>query len=91
LFSYGIGSGITDPVLGFSVRYAGTTDVGDISFDVNLNSQTFDYVSVETTNTQKVNTGYVYNYSTRVDYTRQLGWQTAAAVSMQYQAFEFDY
>ena len=41
--------------------------------------------------TSKVNTGYVFDYSTRTTKTRELGWQTAVAPSVQYQIFELEY
>jgi hypothetical protein len=91
LFSYGIGSGIKDIVLGFPLRYSAVNNVGDISFDVPLNSETFNYVSGTTPITQKVNTGYVYNYTSGTTVVRQLGWQTAVAESRQYQIFSFNY
>jgi len=91
LFSYGIGSGINDIILGFPLRYSSVNNVGDISFDVPLNSSTFNYVKGSTPVTQKVNTGYVHNFSTSSSFTRSLGWQTAVAESRQYQIFSFDY
>ena len=91
LFSYGIGSGIKDIVLGFPLRYSSVNNVGDISFDVPLNGASFNYVSGTSPITQKVNTGYVYNYTSGTDVVRQLGWQTAVAESRQYQIFSFDY
>ena len=91
LFSYGIGTGANDSVLGFPVRYSSVDNVGDISFDVTLNSQTFNYVSGTTPITENVNTGYIFNYITRIDYVRELGWQTAVSPSVQYQIFEFNW
>ena len=91
LFSYGIGTGTNDPVLGFPVRYSSVDNVGDLSFDVTLNSQTFNYVKLQAPITQNVNTGYVYNYQDRVNYVRELGWQTAVSPSAQYQIFSFDW
>lgn len=91
LFAYGIGSGTDDAVLSFPLRYSSIENVGDISFDVNLNIDTFNYVSGTTPITQQVNTGYVYSYNTRTDYTRLIGWQTAVSPSIQYQIFEFKY
>jgi len=91
LFSYGIGSGINDIVLGFPLRYSSVNNVGDISFDVPLNSATFNYVRGSTPVTQQVNTGYVHNYSDLNTLTRALGWQTAVAESRQYQIFSFNY
>ena len=91
LFAYGIGTGIDDPVLGFPLMYSSVDNIGDISFDVSLNSSSFNYVSGTSPITQKVNTGYVYNYSDLTTSTRQLGWQTAVGPSVQYQIFEFNY
>jgi hypothetical protein len=95
LFSYGIGTGADDTVLGFPLRYSSVDNVGDISFDVTLNSDTFSYVNVTTSVTENVNIGYVYNYTIPTAGTseviRQLGWQTAVSPSAQYQVFEFDY
>ena len=91
LFSYGRGTGTDDPVLGFPVRFSGVDNVGDISFDITLNSDTFDYTSGTTPITQQVNTGYVLNYTDRTEFTRELGWKTAIAPSAQYQAFNFNY
>ena len=91
LFSYGLGVGIDDPILGFPIRYSAIDNVGDISFDVSLNTDTFDYVTGTTPVTQKVNTGYVFNFDDRTVYTRELGWQTAIAPSEQYQVFQFNY
>ena len=91
LFAYGRGTGINDAVLGFPLRYSAVDNVGDISFDCSLNVDSFSYVTGTTPVTEKVNTGYVYNYSTRTEKTRELGWQTALAPSVQYQVFELEY
>ena len=91
LFSYGIGSGNPDPVLGFPIRYSAVANVGDISFDVDINSSTFSYVENGNPITENVNIGYVYNYTTETTYDRCLGWETAVANSVQYQVFNFDF
>lgn len=91
LFAYGIGNGINDSILGFPIRYSSINNVGDISFDVSLNSDTFTYVKGFDSITSNVNIGYVYSYPTRDIPIRQLGWQTAVSPSVQYQIFNFDY
>jgi len=91
LFSYGIGTGLVDTVLGFPLRYSSVSNVGDISFDVPLNSATFNYVQGTTPITKDVSTGYVYNFSDIDTFDRAIGWQTAVAPSTQYQLFSFDY
>ena len=91
LFAYGIGTGLDDSVLGFPIRYSSIDNVGDISFDISLNLDTFEYVTGTNSKIEKVNTGYVHDYTTRTLYARQLGWQTAVAPSSQYQAVSFDF
>lgn len=91
LFNYTLGSGRKDPVLGFPIRYSSGSNLGDVSFDVSLNSDTFSYVSGGNPFNQKVNTGYVYNITSDVSHTRLLGWETAIAPSQQYQIFNFDF
>ena len=91
LFAYGRGTGVNDAILGFPLRYSAVDNVGDISFDCSLNVDSFSYVTGTTPVTSKVNTGYVYDYSTRTTKTRELGWQTALAPSVQYQIFELEY
>lgn len=91
LFAYGIGTGNNDSVLGFPVRYSNINNIGDISFDVSLNSDTFSYISGTKPITEKVNIGYVYNYTDLFTEVRQLGWQTAIADSVQYQVFNYNF
>lgn len=91
LFSYGAGAGGIDAALGFPIRYSSIDNVGDISFDVSLNSDVFNYVNNQTPMTLKVNTGYVHDYYSRIAYTRKLGWKTAIAPSVQNQVFDFNY
>ena len=91
LFAYGIGTGTNDPVLGFPIRYSAISNVGDISFDVSLNADTFSYVLNGNPYTDHVNIGYVYNYTSGTTHVRQLGWENAIAASDQYQVFEFEY
>jgi hypothetical protein len=91
LFQYAIGSGADDPILLFPIKYSSVNNIGDIVFDVTLNSQNFDYISNNQSLTKPVSDGYVYNYRTRTDYTREIGWQTTVGESFQYQVFEFKY
>ncbi len=92
LFSYGINPlTVDDPILGFPVRFTDVGNIGDISFDVTINSDTFNYVRGIESITQQINTGYVHNYINRVDFTRELGWVTAVEDSVQYQEFNFKY
>jgi len=92
LFSYGINPlTVDDPILGFPVRFTDVGNIGDISFDVTINSDTVNYVRGIESVTQKINTGYVHNYTNRINFARELGWVTAVEDSAQYQEFNFKY
>lgn len=90
LFSYTIGTGRNDPVLGFPIKYSSVTNIGDISFTVNLNSDTFNYKNSQNQIiTENINIGFVHDYSNESNYNLLTGWIPAAAPSIQYQTFEF--
>ena len=91
LFDYAVGTGTDDPVLGFPLSYSSVNNIGDISFDVTFNSDTFTYVNSAAPVTKNINTGFVYNSTGLQAHTRLLGWQTAVGPSVQYQIFEFNY
>lgn len=91
LFQYAPGTGSDDPVLLFPIKYSSLNNIGDILFDVTLNTQKFDYISNNQAVTKSVSDGYVYNYPTRTNYTREIGWQTTVGESFQYQVFTFKY
>ena len=90
LFQYGIGSGPNDPILGFPILYSSVDTIGDISFNVTLNSDTYKYIdSNGSPVTQNINNGYVLQYTALDSFTRKLGWETAVSTSIQYQIFDF--
>ena len=91
LFEYTIGTGTDDPILKFPIKYSSLNNLGDISFTVSLNTQTFNYVDVSTSVTANINNGYVFDYFDRIGYNRLLGWQTAIGESFQYQVFNTTY
>ena len=91
LFSYALGSGLPDTVLGFPLSYLNINNIGDIVFENSLYDDTFIYVQNSNTNTVKVSDGFVYQYSNRIDYIKELGWQTAVMPSTDRQQFQFVY
>ena len=91
LFSYAPGTGPKDPVLGFPLRYLSLANIGDIVFENNLYNDTFEYVANNVGTTQNISDGFVRQYSNRVDYIREIGWQTAATLSQVRQQFQFTY
>jgi hypothetical protein len=91
LFSYATSNLSPDAVLGFPLRYLSLDNIGDIVFDNNLYTDTFGYVLGSTGLTVDVSTGFVRQYSNRLDYRREIGWQPAATRSIQRQQFQFTY
>jgi hypothetical protein len=82
---------LVDTVLGFPLRYLSLANVGDIVFDNNLYTDTFNYVSESTGQVKYISEGFVRQYSNRTDFVREIGWQTAATPSVQRQQFQFTY
>jgi len=91
LFSYAVGPGANDTVLGFPLQYLSINNIGDIVFDNNLYADTFLYVKDNVSYTKNVSTGFVRQYADRTVYQREIGWQTAAVKSKIYQQFSFTY
>ena len=92
LFSYAEGTGTNDTVLGFPLRYLNINNLGDIVFDNNLYTDTFLYVEGQVSHENSpVSDGIVRKYSTRTDYTEELGWVTSVEPSYQPQIFDTVY
>jgi hypothetical protein len=91
LFSYAQGTGAEDPVLGFALKYLSIANVGDILFDNNLYTDQFTYTKNKTTTTENISLGYVRQYSNRVDFVKEIGWQTGVTKSLCRQQFRFNY
>jgi hypothetical protein len=75
LFSYKIGSGPADSVLGFPLSYKNINNIGDIVFNFNLISDTFIYKELSTVINKKINVGYLskMDYAGNTEYVN--GWQ----------------
>jgi len=91
LFSYAVGTGVADTVLGLPLRYLSLTNIGDIVFDNNFYTDTFVYVINNAGITTNVSNGFAYQYNDRVAYERKSGWQVAATPSQIRQQFQFTY
>jgi hypothetical protein len=91
LFSYALGPGLDDTVLGFPLKYLSINNIGDIVFDNNLYADTFLYVKDNVSYTKNISIGFVRQYANRTIYQREIGWQTAAVKSKVYQQFSFVY
>jgi len=86
-----ITSTLNDPVLGFQLTYLSLTNVGDIVFDNNLYKDTFVYAEGSLGITLPISQGFVRQYSDRLNYVKEIGWQKAATKSRARQQFQFTY
>jgi len=86
-----ITSTLNDPVLGFQLVYLSLSNVGDIVFDNNLYKDTFVYAPESVGTTVPISSGFVRQYSDRITYTKEIGWQTAVTKSRARQQFQFTY
>ena len=91
LFSYAIGNAAPDLVLGFPLTYLSLTNIGDIVFDNNFYKDSFNYTINSAGQTVPLSTGFVRQYSGRLTFERELGWQTAVTPSLVRQQFQFTY
>jgi len=91
LFSYKIGTGPVDPVLGFSLTYLNIDNIGDIVFENNRIADEFVYVSGTSSATIKIKSGFTRKYSSRTEYTDTIGWTSSVDVTRQRQVFTFKY
>jgi hypothetical protein len=91
LFSYATGSGTADSILGFPLKYLSLSNVGDIVFDNNLYQDTFTYTKDSVSSTEYISQGNAREYSNRISYIKEIGWQTAITKSKIRQQFRFQY
>jgi hypothetical protein len=92
LFSYTIGTGTNDSVLGFATTYSSPANTGDFLFTVHMNSDKFTYTNDSTgsTITKMISDGYAQYRPTTTATVKRTGWVKAVAPSVQYQVFIFD-
>ena len=91
LFSYAIGNAVPDLILGFPLTYLSLTNIGDIVFDNNFYADSFNYTLNNLGQTVPLSTGFARQYSDRITYQREIGWQTAVTTSLVRQQFQFVY
>ena len=87
LLQYELGSGPNDTILGLPIKYSSISNIGDLSFQISLNTDTFNYVYNNESINLYVNNGFVHVYNDKINYQRLIGWQTALESSFQYQIF----
>jgi hypothetical protein len=91
LFSYAVGNGVEDQVLGQPLKYLTINNVGDIVFENNLYTDSFIYVENTIGITEPIQAGVVRQYSNRTTYRQLLGWQPGFTETVSRQSFKFTY
>ena len=81
IFSYQIGNGTPDSVLGFPLSYRNFNQIGDIQFNNNFDSDTFTY----TGNKLNVNQGVLQQNTSLTEYKIRNIWITNTEQSKQFQ------
>lgn len=83
VFSYRVGTGTTDPELGFALSYRSIENIGDIVFDFNLLTDNFTYRSGTSTVTQSTDVCVLKKHADRERFSYVNGWQKAPTNSSQ--------
>ena len=83
IFSYKVGTGITDTVLGFPLVYRSIDNVGDILFDFNFNTDILEYQVDSVPKTLDIASGYLRKYVSKTEWTDLGAWTKATALSSQ--------
>ena len=91
LFSYALGTGTADPILGQALQYLSINNVGDIVFDNNFYTDTFVYVDGTTSTTKNISEGFARQYSALSTFNQLIGWQTSHTEVTSRQIFTFEY
>lgn len=92
IFSYAVGVGENDEVLGFPLSYKNFVAQGDIEFVNNFDTDTFEYTTTAgTSGTVKTNSGLIQKNINRTTSIRQNIWTIADNFSKQFQIFTFTY
>lgn len=83
LFSYAVGSGEADTELGFPLVYRNIENSGDILFEFNLLTDTFDYQTETNVISVSTSTGNLRKYYNRTSFDYVNGWSSTPTISKQ--------
>jgi hypothetical protein len=85
IFSYKVGGGTTDTILGFPLSYRNFNNVGDIQFENTYDSDTFSELVGLQTVSHKINTGFMAKISSNASIEKINIWTTKQEPTKQYQ------
>ena len=83
IFSYKVGAGVADSVLGFALSYKNINNIGDIVFNFNLATDSFQYKTIENIIVKNTNIGYLLKTQAtgQIEYVN--GWQKSSVETVQ--------
>jgi hypothetical protein len=90
IFSYAVGTGINDSVLGFPLTYRNFQTVGDIVFDNDFDTDTFTFTIDDVTNTQNINIGWLHKTTGLTTFDELNIWTPVEEKTYQEQLFTYD-
>lgn len=85
VFSYKIGLGTIDSVLGFALSYRNFNSVGDIEFNNDFDAVDITYLSGQETLSIPTNNGFLRQYSNIDNYANRNVWSKTSEKTKQYQ------
>jgi hypothetical protein len=94
IFSYQVGTGANDGVLGFPLSYRSFNQIGDIQFDNNFDADTITYVDGNGATQQNINIntlGTLQQNSSLIEYVKRNNWTTNVENSKQFQVISGTY
>lgn len=83
IFSYKVGTGANDSVLGFPLSYKNINNVGDIVFSFDLLQDSFNYKDSISVLSKKTDVGYLRKISTLDTWSYANGWEKSNIVNVQ--------
>jgi hypothetical protein len=89
IFSYKVGTGTIDSVLGFPLSYRSFNNVGDIQFSNNFDTDTFSYLIGPVTYTVPINTGLLHITKDVSTFSVANGWVLTDEFTKQYQLISY--
>jgi len=83
VFSYKVGLGLADKTLGFALSYKNVSNIGDIVFNFNLATDSFQYKQGTALITKNINVGYIVGQDYAGNTVYENGWQTSTVTNTQ--------
>ena len=90
IFSYKEGTGTADTELGFPITYRALTNVGDITFNFDLLTESFTHQDATLVLTQDCDAGFLKTYSSLKNFKYTNGWEKAKTFSTQKVIRQYD-